>query len=655
MTVGYLKALCSTWEDQLQLAKDQKEIDFGKTARTLWGFTNKSFRQLYVEPGDGLDRSILPAANAELEGMPYFAPRLMKCREFINVVLPFVHARVPNRMVSPRRPSLPGELMDLAEAMSEAAPGEQLPPEIVILQAASQGQIQWTVNEQITSWMLQFYLNYIVEEYGAKREQRTCIQEALVKGRGVCWHELTEGPAGIMPGSYYDTVDGLFIDPDCRQWRDAGYIFRKRTWPAWRLADVFERDIEKIRSAAKSNAAGGRDGDWGNADRDQCTWFEVWSRIGPGQRLYSAKDSLLRDEDQARTDALDVVGNNIYLAFLPGLDTPLNIKRDLWENGTTEDIVNRIKWPVAFFEDKANPFPCTPLDIYPSTENPWAVSPLYAGISLQVFLDHIYSFVMARLRSTSRDIIITAKTLEPLVKAAIVSGADQVVVPAEGQQTAELDKLVHILQFPTLQPDVWRTIELTGRAFELATGMDPLLYGGEPNRQIRSSKEASVREQHVTNRPNDYADAVEEWNSNVARAEGQLTRMYVRAEHVAPLFREQVTENPEEYGPLTALWDSLVNTDDPADAVADLHYTVEAGSGRRKNKQSQIEDFQLISQTIAPVLQGFATQGITGPWNNYVDIIQETYDMPMGRLKLPDFTPQKPQEGGAEAPEGGEG
>ena len=639
MSVGYLKALCGTWESQLQLAKDQKEEDFGKTARTLWGFTNKSYRQLYLEPCEGMDLSILPAPDSEVQGVPVYKARLQKCREFINVVLPFVHARVPNRMVSPRRPPLPGDLINLAQEMIEGISPDQLPPEIVLLQAASTSQIKHTVNERIVSFMLEFYLNYIVEEYGAKREQRTAIQEALVKGRGVVWHELTEGPTGVMPGSYYDTVDGLFIDPDCKQWRDAGYIFRERTWPAWRLADVFEVDIEKIRSAGRTNAAStGVD-----AEKDAYKWFEVWSRIGPGSRLYSARDTL-RDEEQARTDAMDEVGNNIYFAFLPGLDYPLNIRPSLWESGTVADLVKRIQWPVAFYEDKANPFPCTPLDIYASTENPWAVSPLAAGISLQIFLDHIYGFVMGRLRSTARDIIITSKLLEASVRDAITSQADQVVVACEGKQVAELDKLVHVLQFPTMQTDVWRTIDMVGRAFELATGMDPLLYGGEPNRQMRSSKEASVREQHVTNRPNDYADAVEEWNSQVARAEGQLTRMYVKPEHIAPLFREQVTENPEEYGPFTALWDSLVNTDDPAEAVADLNYTVEAGSGRRKNKQSQIEDFQLISQTLAPTLQAYAAQGIVGPWNNYVDIIEETYDMPMGRLKLPEPA-QQPQEG----------
>jgi len=96
-----------------------------------------------------------------------------------------------------------------------------------------------------------------------------------------------------------------------------------------------------------------------------------------------------------------------------------------------------------------------------------------------------------------------------------------------------------------------------------------------------------------------------------------------------------------------------VNTDDPADAVADLHYTVEAGSGRRKNKQTQIDNFNMLSQSVFPTLQTFAAGGITGPWNNFMDIIEDTFETPMSRLKLPENMPPQEGEGGGEG--GGQG
>lgn len=647
MSVAYLKALVSCWEKQLEEAQKQKAQDFGKTAEQLWGFMHKSYREIYLEEG-----SEFSFPSADNQG-PYYKPRLYKCREFVNVVLPFVHAKVPHRLVSPRRPPLPSELLALSQMAWPA--GQDIPPELVLLQGISRAQGQANIREQIVSWFLQWYLNYIVDEYGAKREQRTCIQEALVKGRGIVWHELTDGPTGLLPGSYFDTVDGLFCDPEAKQWRDCGYIFRERNWPSWRLADLYgneELDAEKIRSAAEEGdgksvtRSGSGVQPTAQRDRDSCRWFEVWSRIGMGERLHSAADTL-RDGEHARLDAIQAVEPHVHLAILPGLDYPLNLTPALWENGDTEELARALKWPIAFFEDKANPFPCTPLDIYPNTQDPWATSPLLAGLSLQIFLDHLYGFLMSRVRVTSRDIIITAKVLEEAVNEAIKSGCDQIVVPAETQQVAEMQNLVHILQFPPVQEDIWKVLLQTERAFEQATGMDPLLYGGEGQRQMRSAREAGVREAHVTNRPNDYADAVEEWNSQVAKAEGQMTRLYIGPASVAPLFREPIPSGETEMGPATTLWSALVNTDDPADAVADLHYTVEAGSGRRKNRQAQLDNLQDLLRTLGPVIQAFAQSGVVQPWNELVDILgdADVYGIPLGRLKLPLMAMQESEEG----------
>lgn len=647
MSRAYLKSLVSCWTKQLEAAKERKAADFGKTARTLWGFMTKSYRQLYIEKSEEMDDRLLAMPSPEQQA-GYYKPRIMKCREFVNVVLPFVHAQLPGRIVAPARPPLPGQLVDLVEAASQLDPAV-LPTELLLLQAAAADQAQWSPTERIVCWLMQWYLNYVVREYDANAEQRTAIEEALVKGRGIVWHGMSEGPAGLIPASYFDTVDGLFIDPDARQWRDAGYIFREQTWPAWRLADVFGIDEDKLRAAQ-------RGGDEKTitpaapqaADEvsDECTWFEVWSRIGTGARLWHAGETL-RDAEQARADALDQVGHYVYLAVLPGLDYPLNVTPELWETGTAGAIAAELRWPIPFHDDRTNPFPCTRLDFYPNVDNPWATSPLYPGISQQVFLDHVYSFLMTRLRTTSRDIIITAKMLEEAVRRAIAQGLDQVVVAAETDQVAEIDKLVHILQFPTLNNDMWRVLEYVERSFEMATGLDPFLYGSQPQRQIRSSHESQVRELHLSNRPRDMADAVRNWSSQIAKAEGQLTRMYVRPRHVAPLFREPVTDDPVQYGPLSALWAAMVNTDDPGEAVADLHYTVEASGGRPKNKQTQMQNLQMIGQNIQPMLEAYAARGINAPWNNFMDILAEVYEIPLDRLKLPEFQPAEEQEGGA--------
>jgi hypothetical protein len=433
-------------------------------------------------------------------------------------------------------------------------------------------------------------------------------------------------------------------DADCRQWREANFIFRERRWPAWQLADFWQVDIEKIRAARKQdNEARGHKTE--TDEDDVCVWHELSSRMGMGNRLHKANETV-----RGQAEALESLGQHIYMAFLPGLPFPLNMPDDKWAVADPTEIEERFRWPIAFFEESSNPFGCTPMDIYPSTDSPWAHSPLEGAIPLQVFLDRMYSLLMGRVRSTCRDLIFTATELEEKVRTAVKEGADQIVVAASGQQVEEMEKLVHILQFPEINSDAWRILHQVERAFEQSTGMDPLLYGSEGARQIRSAEEANVRSSNVQSRPGDYADAVEAFNSASAAKELQMARMYVPPSTVAPLFREPVTEDESQYGPLTLLWASLVNTDDPAEACADLQVLVEAGSGQRKNRQKMASDLQQIAPIILPTAQSFAMAGIVQPYNAFLDVVGETHEINLAKMKLPEMSPEaaQAQEGGDE-------
>jgi len=602
--MNYIQSVVQFWIKEKELCRKAKHRQFGAQAEQLWGFMGKSYRQLYIETDN--PEFLFPGADNQ---DPYYKPRLNKTREFVNVVLPFVHAKIPDRIVSSRRPPLPEHLAVALQVSSEPTPDEQL-----------------------RIWLLQWWLNYLPGEYGAKREQRTAITEALAKGRGVAWHEMIQGPTGFIPGSFYDTVDHLFIDHSCRQWREAGYIIREHHWPSWRLAERFGIDAHKLEAAQKQAAEDARQVIPAEGS-DECVWFEVWSRVGLGQH-HKAADEELRE----KSSMLDALGRHIWLAILPGLDYPLNLPPDIWNVATEAELHGRMEWPIAFFAEPSNPFPCTPLDIYPGTDSPWPTAPLQGVIPLQIFLDHLYAFLMGRVRTTCRDIIVTADSLELAVKKAIRSGLDQTVVGMKDFPGEEIGKLIHIIQFPPVNADLWRLVVQIERAFEQGSGMDPLLYGGEGNRQIRSAEEAGVRQANVTNRPNDYADAVEEWNSQCASKEAQMSRLYVNPQTVAPLFGEQPTEDQNAYGPFSLAWATLVNTDEPVEACADL-VLVEAGSGRRKNRQKQMSDLQAISQTMLPLLQQFAAAGVTGPWNEYVEMAAEVFEVPLGRLKLPEMMP----------------
>ena len=628
-----LAQVVDLWLKQVEHCRQSKWKHFGKTAAKAWGFLGKNYRQLYLEQGS--DSNPFPDGKA-----PRYKTRLNKSREFIALMMPYVHAKVPNRLVMPRWPNMPSDVL-------------QIIPE------AAQTLMANNARGRVLSYLMNWYLNYLPNENGLYREQRTALPEALVKGRAVLWHTLKERSTGPIPVSTFDTVDHLYIDADCQQMRDAGFIVRKRRTQAWKLARMFEVGVDKIRGQHESYQSQSvyeiqNDDAEPNfkKERDICEWFEIWSRMGIGHRLLGVPDSMKDISDQ-----LDKLGDYVYLAILPGMKHPLNLPPELLGVGpdgefiaSDDEIRARVDWPVAYYEEDENPWPCSVLDFFPNQSDPWASSPLESALPMQEFLDHAYTFLMNRIGTTSRNLVITSTELEEAVDDGLVEGFDLELLKASGNPGVDVQRLIHMLQFPEVNKDFWQVIGLAERAFEQASGMDPLLYGGSGPRQMRSAEEAANREAHLTSRPDDLADCVEEWNSRIAAKEAQAARLYVRAAHIAPLFGEEsapvdpMTGQPlvDEWmmGPLTAAWNEFVVSDDPAEAAAELRYTVEAGSGRRKNKAKQAADATQIVQTLLqPFLQFGMSTGSLGPYRGLMEYMGDAFDMPVDKLLLPDLAP----------------
>ena len=632
----YWRSIVELWRKQIKRARVHKYRHFGKTADRLWGFLGKNYRQLYVDTSDAELRFSTDGDGDDL----YYKPRLNKTREFLSLVLPWACAKVPTRTVTAAAPPVPPRLLSLLA----------LAPQV----------LKAGMEQEALAWFLQWWLSYTPKEYGAKRQQRLIAQEGLVKGRGIGWHEMVDGPTGSIPATFFGSVDHLLIDPDNNQWRDLGYVIRENHWEAWKLAEYWGVPVEEVRSARKAavdQMKGEQEGAFGvsdpqlSAESDVCIWYEIWSRVGLGQQFFQAGDDL-----KDRAEALKSLGRHAYLAILPGLDYPLNVPRSIWETVTAEELTARLAWPIAFFEDVNNPFPCTPMDVYPNTDNAWATSPLEGPLPLQIFLDHLYAFLMCRIRTTSRQIIVTSKLLDEALFRAIVSGPDLQTVPVDDDSAREVDKLFKVIEFPPVNTDSWRILSAVERAYESASGMVPLMFGQQGQTQIRSAEEAGIRQSYASSRPNDYADAVEDFNAACAAKEGQMTRLYVGPQTVAPLFREPVVDDPGKYGPLTMWWAAYVNTDDEREAACDMDYSVEAGSGRRKNRQKQMSDLQTLAQYVLPILAPFAQMGVTQPFNAFMDMAAETLELPLDRVKLPEVNlaamqaarqgPQETQQGG---------
>jgi hypothetical protein len=511
------------------------------------------------------------------------------------------------------------------------------------------------------------------------------LPEALVKGRCVVWPEIVQSAYGLIPATYMDSVDGLLCDPDSRSWRDQGFIIRERCEHVIRTAEKFSTadhkiEPEDLRGRFNSNYKTASRGanllpNDPDKSRDVVVYYEIYSRFGIGHHLDAAGDELAK-----LSDSLDAIGAHVYLAILPGCPYPLNLHPDTIANSTPAELKSRLAWPIPFHADLTDPWPCIPLDFLPNQNDPWATSPLEGSLPLLAFIDHGYCYMMEWLRNGCKTVFVGSKALGEKFVNSCLESLNMEWITIDGKPGEDLDKMMKRIDFPEVRRDLLMVIEKAEHAFEQSSGMSPSLMGEAPDKQDRSATATSARESRLSSRPNDFADCTEAWNSRIAAKEALATRLYVGKEVIAPFFGEQDVEVPDPNidpnmmamleqtgqqppmitvsGPLTQKWMELVSIGDEemsqeeleqaaAEAATEHNYTVEAGSGRRKNRQKQVEDFDMLSKNFGQAWLQLAMApppvGNPGPYNWLMGLASDVFDRPMDGAMLQPQQPQQPQ------------
>lgn len=644
--MSLLQSTNDLWTKQIDASAKSKYVHFGRVANELWKYLGEPYNKLYIEQGlhDGSGTS---SDRAFPDGeYPYHTARINKSFEFIALMIPYVFASVPHRLATSRVPALPADLMAMLSQMG---------PETV----------QRHAMEKAAASLLTWWLNYLPGQTGLAAESRAALPEAFCKGRGVLWHELVSTPNGVIPGSFYESVDGLFLDSDSERVADCSFIIRKRRMAAWKLSEIYKIPVDQIRGAGRSSLRLSADAviaeshqsdnerddssyrddssDKPNTAGDVVVFYEIYSRMGLGWQLPDAPQSATERGDEEITanliEALAETGPFVRLVIIPGMSHPLNLPRHIMTGtGAVSAIVEALKWPIPFHVDQFSPWPCSMLDFYRESSNPWAISPLRAALPLQRFIDHVITYIMNRARHASRILIPVAADLQDAVKEAMESGADFSMIETD-RDPEEIKKQMGFITFPDVSKDLYQALDISIGIFEQITGMNSLL-SANPQHQMRSASEAQVLNAFATNRPDDYAQQVESWQSEVARKEAMMSRMYVNPAMVQKLFRE---EGPQG-GPLTQLWNMLIATPDSIKASSEWAYELEAGSARRKNKQKQVADANQLIQTYLPAAMQYGfTQGDFGPANQLTAIFGEALDLPLERLFFPNVQPPPPE------------
>lgn len=661
MESALLSGLCDVWLRQIKKAGEHKKRVFGDTAERIWMYYGKQHDKLPSDVSlDGFEEYLSGGGIND-----FWRATVGKTSEYVRLMLPYLHHRVPHRLAAPDRPTAPEALLGGPFAMDpntgqpiiDPMSGQPLPNPMLMAYQQSRQQ------DEHRAFLMGWWLNYLAHANDLRQHARPAVIESLVKGAGVVWHEVAEGSYGDVPFTSYDTEANLLIDPDCQMLHEADWIARRRRRPAWKVAEEFGLDTEKLRGQHASYRqqaedefyiarVGGNDG--GKPDElrgDILEYWEIYSRVGLGQKFHGIAEEI----KEARA-VLDTAGPYVYLAVARGIPHPLNLPPELLAVEGQAELKQRISWPLPTHELRTEPWPMTMLGYYPGTDTPWPTAPLESCLKLQIFLDYAYGYLMRTIKTRTRDMWIASDSIQFEIVQGLIQGMDQEIIQVKGRPGVDLKELLTVLQHPDIKPDLFNIIQGISGLYEELSGMSELMSGKAPARAMRSAQEAALVGNAMSIRPDDMAEMVEDWHSRIAQKEGFLSRIgVVSPATVAALTGEPdptaMVEDPvmgptqQMPGPLTQAWMALVQTDDPRKAASEMEYTVEAGSGRKRNKAKQLEDVNQAIPTLAPMfIPYFQATGNPTQVNGLIRMWAEAMDVDPTPLYFPNMPPAPPQQ-----------
>ena len=627
------QAITSQWLAKISLSMEHKK-KFQEKADEAMHFLNGPydfFKKMRAGDLEGYAKSDTPMC-------------VNKTAELVQLFAPFLYFRNPTRKVNPRQqPMLPPEMMgDPNDPNFQNTFGQ-------MVQSTEQGRMM----DGVRASMLEHYLNYTPTALNLKDESRDAIEEALIKGLGVLWHE-TYRPQGAnwkMVGSFYDTQDNLFVDPDPEAFRDCKWIAKRCVHPVWEVEQEYGLEPGTLKGSSESSTQQSVMTATPFADyhrkqgrtNDLIVYWKVWSKMGMGHKLAGI--------DQGATADLERFGTYTYLVVCNSLDYPLNLPDietpmvdpmtgqpmidpmtgepamvPLWEND--QEVSQRVQWETPFWADDAWPF--TPLAFHKIPRSIWPMSHLEPAMGELKFLNWAYSFVAGKIKRISKDKIAVLKGAEEEIKRAILSGEDDEIIEISSKYP-DIAKVVQYLIHPPFNKDIWDVITAVEQNFEKRVGLTELMYG-ESAQQLRSAQEAQLKGDQIKIRPDDMANKVEEWQTEVARREALAARWHLEPQDVEPIM-----------GPTgTYFWQQLVSSQDPNIIIHQLEYRIEAGSIAKPNRQKQSTDAtNAMQQLFQPFFQFAINTGNNGPVNAVLEMWGKANDVDVSRMLLA-FPPPMP-------------
>ena len=408
---------------KIEHAKKHKRQVFGEAAAECLAFYNGPKHWEDIMGGEGglehddnrIDTSFKVTVN--------------KTFEFVTIFGPALYAENPVRTVKPRMP---------------VVVPPQFFPDPMLYQAFFQQENMRVQEDGLRSVLLEAYLNWTPTEFRLGTEARMAIDEALIKGRGCLWTELYTPPGTDMKvvRSMWDSTDNLLADPDAPSFDKATWIARRCVHPVWQVERDYGLRPGSIKGNCESQAKQAdiaEDEDL-QYDRkrgytnDLLIYWKIYSKMGIGGRLQGMKNGL--------QGPLEMFGDYAYLAVAEHVPFPLNLSPDATADpafaSDPEAIFAKVAWPTPFWGD--DEFPVTVLDFHTVHNCPWPMPHLKAGMGELKFLNWCMSFLMGKIRNTTRDFIAIKKEAGEEIKTSILEGRDLTLLEldADHKTIAEL-------------------------------------------------------------------------------------------------------------------------------------------------------------------------------------------------------------------------
>jgi hypothetical protein len=439
-------------------------------------------------------------------------------------------------------------------------------------------RVQGSGDDQLAG-ILEKLLKYSARELDLRRHGRKGVVDGLTKGRGVLWTEIDEHTQLVH--SRHESVDNILVDPDGTGPDDYWWIARMRREPIWKFKRKYgdaAKDVKPDQDVTGTANEEEQNKKLAGKSQDLVTYWEIYSKMGDGLRAKKAEEGVAGPADDG-ADEQNRWKDYRLIILAPTEDAPVHIGE--WPTPYWAD-VRSMGWPCAFWDSAANP------------GQPWPISIFKVGLPIQKWIDWAYSFLLRKVRTTCRDIVVVPERLTEKQRAVVRNDAmrDLEIMYADDTQIDDIRKVFTVLQFSQMNGDLLKAIEMAEQKFREVTGLHEILMGIS-DASFRSAEEARVKDRNSRSRVDDMSQEIEVWHTEAARHEAIALRFHFghRPELIAELLGPEAAE----------AW-GMFQAGDLKSIMREYGYSIEAGSMRRVTPEVRVDQSQMAMETLLPIL-----------------------------------------------------